>query len=81
MRDVNARVLGPSPWGYEAEQRMMDREDELRAARPNMPSSSVTPRRCATCHEWSRPDDRGECVKCGAPYMAAALDGLPIVRG
>jgi hypothetical protein len=78
---MRERVMRVSPWSWEEEQRMLDREEAMRLARPVRPSLSVVPKRCTTCREWSSADDRGDCLKCGAPYAAAPLDGLPIVRG
>lgn len=77
---LGGRLGGAGAWGRELLEASRDREDQLRAARPVVPSSSRIPSRCNACREWSSDDGAGLCVKCRCPWEAASLIGLAPVR-
>lgn len=65
-------------WGREATDASIDRDDALRAARPVVPSTSTSPRRCACCRQWGVGPD--VCRDCGETWTPAPLVGLDPVR-
>ena len=66
-------------WGKDAMQRSRERDEDPRAARPVMRSSSSVPHRCTCCGHWGA-KDRDTCAACGLPWRPAENVGLAVVR-
>lgn len=65
-------------WNREQIERSFERDAELRAQRPVVPSTSRVPSRCATCRQWAARDALGLCLVCGAPFVAQPLVMSPV---
>lgn len=75
---MSTKGAASGSWSADALARSYERDAELREQRPERPSSSVVPARCATCGHWNAVEN-WHCSDCGVPFIARPIWGAPSV--